>query len=545
MRSSTRRSRGALLIVALGVAWIGVGAWLRLSQFGGQIVIEDEWHALHKIVESGARDIFTSFGGNDYSIPLALYDRLLMARGVLTEWSLKAPMLVCGLALLALAPLIAADVADRATRALWIGLLAVSPLFVYFTGTARPYAITVLATLVAVIAVRRWWRGDGLRWGAAYVVATWAAGWLHPITLGFILLPLPYFGLSALRAAIAARDLRPLRRLLAIGALTLALLAPVLAPPLYFDWTALAEKAGQHAVTAQSAYRTLLLMAGTASPIALGAVLALAAIGTAALWRRDRGFVLYIVVLIAVFGLLVVATRAIWIGHPLVQARYMLPVLPFVLLAAAAGATALAQRIGGDGAVAAAIIAVPAAMLLTGPLPRILYDPNQFLGHMRFQFDYDDAHNPYVTLVPPTPFPAFYDELARRPAQSLTLIEMPWSHESQFNPLPFYQQRHRQRVRIGLESGVCGERAAGEYPAMAAGIRLANFVHLSSLLAGTAREADYLIVHKTLWAIPAGDTRPWPDMRACLPLIAARFGAPVFEDADITVFALTDAARRR
>jgi hypothetical protein len=351
--------------------------------------------------------------------------------------------------------------------------------------------------------------------------------------------------LSALRATTAARNPRPLWRLLAIGALVLALLAPVLGPPLYFDWSALAEKAGQHAVTAESAYRTLLLMAGTASPIALGALLALAAIGTRAFWRRDRGFALYIVTLIGVFGLLVVATRAIWIGHPLVQARYMLPVLPFVLLAAAAGATALAQRIGGDGAAAAAIIAVPAAMLLAGPLPRLLYEPNQFLGHMRFQFDYDDAHNPYVTLVPPTPFPAFYDELARRPAGSLTLIEMPWSHESQFNPLPFYQQRHRQQVRIGLESGVCGERAAGEYPATAAGIRLANFVHLSSLLAGNAGEADYLIVHKTLWAIPPGDTRPWPDVRACLPVIAARFGSPVFEDADITVFALTDAARGR
>jgi hypothetical protein len=447
-------------------------------------------------------------------------------------------MLVCGLALLVVAPLFFADVADRATRALLAGLLAVSPLLVYFTNTARPYAITVPATLVAVIAARRWWQRGGRRWAAAYVVATWIAGWLHPITLGFTLLPLPYFGVAALRAAIGPRDLRPLARLVAIGVVVVVTLAPVLGPPLYYDWSALAEKAGRHAVTLESVYRTLLLLAGTASPAALAAVLALAAVGAVTLARRDAGSVVYVSTLIVVFALMVGATHAIWIGHPLVQARYLLPALPFLLLAAAAGAVTVARRIGGEPAVVAAIVAVPAALLMAGPLPRMLHETNQFLGHMRWQFDYDDAHNPYVTLVPPTPIPAFYDELARRPPGSVTLIEMPWSHESQFNPLPFYQQRHRQRVRIGLETGVCGERAAGEYPAAATGIRLANFVHLSSLLDGRTAGADYLVVHKTLWAIPAGNRRPWPDMQACLPAIAARFGPPVFEDPDIVVFAL-------
>ena len=94
-----------------------------------------------------------------------------------------------------------------------------------------------------------------------------------------------------------------------------------------------------------------------------------------------------------------------------------------------------------------------------------------------------------------------------------------------------------------METGVCGQRAAGnagpgEYPATATGIRLANFVHLSSLLEGGSSDADYLVVHKTLWATPS-IMHPWPDMHACMPLIAARFGRPVFEDADITVFLLS------
>jgi len=44
------RSVARSLLVVLALAWIGVGAGLRRSQLGAQIVIEDEWHALHKIV---------------------------------------------------------------------------------------------------------------------------------------------------------------------------------------------------------------------------------------------------------------------------------------------------------------------------------------------------------------------------------------------------------------------------------------------------------------------------------------------------------------
>ena len=532
----TQRAAAAA-VVALASCWFVAGAWLRYYQLGLQILVEDEWHALHKILRSGFADIYSSFGRSDHSIPLALYDRWLMLHGGLTEWTMRMPMFAAGIALLAVAPLMVRRDADRATRALWVGLLAVSPLLVYFSKIARPYSITVLAAFVAVVAVRRWWRDGGLGWAATYLIATVMAAWLHPVTLGFTLLPLAYFGVLSLLAA--RSDRRPLLRLVGLAAALLALLAATVGPPLYGDWDAMAAKTGEHAITVESVYRTSLMLAGTASPIVLAAVVTLGAYGVIVLWRLDRERVRFFAVLIAVYWLLLALSRATWIEHPLVQARYLLVVLPFLLFATAAGAIALVRASPWTASVPVAVVALPLALLALGPLPDSFYYPNQFLGHARFQYDYDQTRNPYVTLAPKEAFPAFYDELARLPPASVTLIETPWNLESQFNPLPFYQQRHRQLIKIGMVNGVCGERSFGEYPEGERGLRMRHVAHLSALLRGKHYGADYLVVHRKPWTIAPGvPPTQWPDMEACLPLIRAKLGAPSFSDDQIVVFGL-------
>jgi hypothetical protein len=270
------------------------------------------------------------------------------------------------------------------------------------------------------------------------------------------------------------------------------------------------------------------------------ALAALGIYGAIVLWRRDRELVTLLGLSIAGYWLLLALSRATWIEHPLVQARYLLIVLPFLLLAPAAGAIAIARRSAWPAAIPALVIALPAALVAVGPLPHSFYYPNQFLGHAKFQYDYDEARNPYVTQAPKQPFSAFYDQLAARPPASVTLIEAPWNLESQFNPLPFYQQRHRQRIKIGMVNGVCGERSFGEYPESERGLRMRHVAHLSALLRGKHYGADYLVMHRIPWTIAPGvPPTQWPDVEACLPLIAARLGAPVFSDDQIVVFALS------
>jgi len=244
------------------------------------------------------------------------------------------------------------------------------------------------------------------------------------------------------------------------------------------------------------------------------------------------------VVVCAVGIVAVAAARPMWVQHPLVLARYSLPVLPFILVFLSEGLVALVERANRPAIAPVFATAVVAGAFAIGPLPGYLYNPNQFIGHLRFQFDYDPAENPYITLAPSDPIPQFYRDLAAQPWRTLTLIEMPWRLESNFNPHPWYQHVHRQYVKIGLVTPVCGTWDFGEYPETASGLRLRQFAHLSALLRGESYGADFLVVHLRPWTIPPNAGIHWPDMSSCLPAISERWGAPVYRDAEIVVFKL-------
>lgn len=521
---------------------ICAGVFLRWTQLSIQVLVDDEWHAIHKLLHSDVKGIVTSFGWADYSIPLTLYYRYLAHHGGLTEWAMHVPMLIAGVALLIVAPLLLRREITLPVAATWVALLAISPLLVYLSRTARPYALTCVLSVVAVLAFRKWWRGPGRPgvWASLYVVTTVLAGWLHVITLPFTLLPFAWYGIRWLTetGATKPREAAGFRRLAVLAVATAVPLAVVLVPPLLGSFDQLAGKGGTDAVTLDSAYRTSLMMFGISSaPLFVLAILLFGA-GLYRHLRRDADFVGYVAVLIAGSGTAIVLARPAWIQHPGVLARYMLPALPFILLFVAEGIVAAAGKLrpAALGAVATGMGAV--LLFYAGPIPAYLYRPNQFMGHARFQFDYDPARNPYVQEIPKDPIPAFYRELAKRPPASVTLIEAPWRLESNFDPYPWYQQVHRQYIRIGLVTPVCGVRDFGEYPATETGLRFRYFVHLSEILAGRSYGADYLVMHVAAWNTPPDADVQWPDVAACLPKIVAKLGAPTYRDDTIVVFDL-------
>jgi hypothetical protein len=343
-----------------------------------------------------------------------------------------------------------------------------------------------------------------------------------------------------------------LARCLVLGVMTMALLALALLPPMINDWQQFGAKAGRDSVTPESVCRTGLMLAGTRHAVVALALALLAVLGAVRLGRRDPSWLRYVLTVLAVGAVTVALSRATWIHHPLVYARYLLPALPFLLLFAAEGIVALlewrpaargharahgAAASHGQAVAATGVVVVVAGLFALGPIPAFSYWPNQFYGHLRFQFDVDPAHNPYVTEVPREPVPAFYRELARRPPGSLTLVEMPWRLESNFNPHPWYQEVHRQWVRIGFVTPVCGVRTFGEYPEDR-GMRMRHFTHLTALLRGETGGADYLVVHLAPWKTPPDAEVEWPDMRTCLPRIEARFGAPAWQSETMRVYRL-------
>jgi hypothetical protein len=512
-----------------------VGVALRAWQLDIQVLIDDEWHAIHKLLHATPLDILTHLGYADYSIPLTLYYQWLYRTSGLSEWGMHLPPLLAGIALLAIGPRLLARWFPLPARAIWLALVAISPLLVYHSKVARPYALSSLLTFVAIIAFRAWWLGGHRRDAAVYVAATFLGGWLHLITLPFTLLPFVHYGVRALRRVDRTRVVR----LANLGIATALPLAVALVPPIATDWSDFALKTGRDGVTPESLYRTALMLAGTGASLAGLFVWSAAALGFMQLLRRDADLAWYLATVIGVGAIVVASSGAEWISHPLVLARYLMPALPFVLLLAAEGIAAMLEPLRRPLFEAATSGIVAAALFFAGPIDREWHYPNQFWGHLRYQFDYDPAHNPYVQRVPADRVPAFYAELARRPPGSVTLIEAPWRLESHFNAYSLYQDVHRQLIRIGLVTPVCGTYDFGEYPEAASGMRMRQLVHVAALLRGDTHGADYLVMHVKPRSMAADPGPAWPDVAGCLPGIEARLGAPVYRDEQIVVFPLT------
>ena len=536
--TSATRGLHALMLLAF-VAGLALRAW----QLDIQILIDDEWHAVHKLLRATPLDILTHLGYADYSIPLTLYYQWLYRTVGLSEWGMHAPALVAGGALLLIGPRMLARWVPLPTRAVWLALVAISPLLVYHSKVARPYALTSLLTFVAIVAFRGWWRSGGRGDAALYVVATFLAGWLHPVTLPFTLLPFLYYGAQAIaprpwHGAASTKRGQAIARLAGLGIATALSLGIVLAPPLVIDWGEFTQKAAKDSVTIDSVYRTLLLLAGTGSPLAGLAVVACGALGFTRLARRDADLAWYLASVAGVGSVVVATSGAEWISHALVLARYMIPALPFLLLFVAEGIVALVERLQPPRLAPGVAAAAAVTLLATGPIPAQWHYPNQFWGHLRYQFDYDPAHNPYVTLLPKEQVPAFYRELRRLPPGSVTLIEAPWRLESHFNALSLYQDVHRQRVKIGLVTPLCGTYDFGEYPPERTGMKMRELVHLASVLRGDSRGAAFLVLHPRPHNVVTDPGPAWPDLTRCLPAIEEALGSPEYRDDQIVVYRL-------
>jgi hypothetical protein len=426
--AATRFASGWNLLLVM--AFIG-GLVLRVWQVDIQILLEDEWHAIHKLLHASPLDIFTHLGHADYSIPLTLYYQWLARHVGLSEWSMHAPSVVAAIALLLIGPRLLARGWPPPVRAIWLALVAVSPLFVYHAKLARPYALTSVLTFVGIVAFRAWWQQGRRRDAIAYVATTFLAGWLHLVSLAFTLLPFAWYGIRAIRASTGDRAAteRVLRRLLALGIVTALPLAAVLLPPLVIDGEVLAWKAGRDHVTVESIYRTLLMLAGTGHPAFGGVLWASAVYGFVRLRARDKDLAGYLATVSIVGFVAVAASGASFISHPLVLARYATPALPFVLLLAAEGLYAALVAIASAPLRPLAAAGLVTALLLTGPIPRVWHYPNQFWGHMMYQFDYDPAHNPYVDVIAHVPISKFYQSRGGRPPGRRTLVEMPWRND--------------------------------------------------------------------------------------------------------------------
>jgi hypothetical protein len=531
----------ALWPALLGTAVL-VGAYLRLDQILSQVLIDDEWHAVHQVLLRTPAAMFVDFGWADYSIPLGILDWYEAQWFGLSEILLRAPMLACGLATLLVLPLYVAPRVGRATASVFALLIAISPLLIIYSRLARPYAITLLLGWIAHAAFARYHAAPRGRAGAGFVygMASTLAVWLHPIVVPFVLAPLLWGGLQ-LRHSVQAHRRQRLMRLVWIALPTCLAMAALVLPPILAHPESLLGKSGVDAPDIGTLIGVWYAWLGTGSTSAVVVCTALAAYGARDVWRAlPEAHTGMLGIALTLLG--VMLTQPAWSFHAATLARYLLPFLPLLLLAAAAGAVKAAARIatpatGARLALAAGVAALPcAALALESPLPPMLRYPSTQTDGLVFYMDFRPAKNPFLPYLEAIPLSPFWQSLAEQPAGSVRIAAAPFYFESYNWDAARWERVSRQRVLPGYLTGLCVDQRAGEVPQSPL-FAFRNAVHLADEKSLARRKIDYVVWQKPYLQTSQG--RPeaiGADTAHCEATLRARFGTPAFEDRYLIAF---------
>jgi hypothetical protein len=525
----------------LGVAAV-LGIWLRLHGLGEQVVQDDEWHAIHKLMTAGYGEIFRSFGYADHSIPLTLLYKAMAATLGLTEVNMRILQAVAGIALIPAAAAITwAASRSRAATLLCAFLVSGAPFLVLYSRTARPYAITTLLVVVALAALWQWRERRTWQLGAAICAMTALSAWLHPISAVFPAVAMAFIFIDDLCGGKTAWP--RLARTLALGTAAALSIAALLAAPILNDLGSLTAKAGGDHAGAYTIWRALSLFAGGLPDPLTALVTLVAAFGAWRTLRRTPLLGTYLAALAVIPVLLFMVLGAAWTQQGHTFARYVFPVQVIYLIWMSIGFSELvraASRGARPGLELALAALAAAGYLAVNPAIRQVATLGPWYGHLYHHFDYVRMHNvaalAYIAYEPPR----FYRRLDRMAPGSVTLIEAPFTLAGPTNDLAFLASSHHQHEIIGMLHDLCLEGPYdGEVPKDAR-FRFRNFVFLDDRDAVLATGARYLLLRRDQFR-----GRPFREAGRCVAALTKLYGEPVDIDSRLAVFDLHPAGASR
>lgn len=522
---------GSKPLALVAGALVLAGVAIRLFQYPQQVLLDDEWHAIHQLLSGKSPgELLLSLGHADYSIPLGLLYWLEMRWFGLSEWAMRWPMLLAGLATLVALPAWAFSRLSPRIAVIFAGLLAASPLLLIYTHTARPYALTLFLSLLGIYAFDRYAKAATTApgWGLSYVLCCALGAWLHPIVAPLLFAPLVLE--SACR--LAGKPAVSWRRILAAG-LPATLLATVLVmPAIIADPAGVTLKTGEASVGLATVWGALHSWLGVASGWIALALLGLAGLGFGRLLREHRlARVVALGLFLTLLALLLL--RPAWVHHPLTFARYLLAAVPLLLLAVACGVDRL-LRIGAGSRwlLAPGLVLLAAAYAWQSPLHFLLAKPNSHVTQARFQFDFRPAHNRVARYQRETlPVSPFWDRLSAEPGDSLRIAAAPFYFETHHWDGPRWEQASGQRVWPAFLAGFCADRRPGEVPDNGR-FALRNAWWLSRIATGEGPPPDWLVFTRPIPRF--ADVQEGENMRAefarCTRQLQESLGPPDYAD---------------
>ncbi|MBE9549948.1 MAG: glycosyltransferase family 39 protein [Proteobacteria bacterium] len=527
---------------------VGFGTYLRLDQFFLQVLLDDEWHAVHQLINKSTAEIFLSFGHADFSIPLTLFYWLELKSIGLSELGMRWPLMLAGVISLLVFPLFIRKYFNDRIVLVFTFLLSVSPLLIIYSRTARPYALTLLLTMIALAAFYRFAASGKFAWKPAlvYMLSSILCTWMHLISLPFVVAPFVALGLPAL----LSKDWHKIRYFLYLGLMTLTGMLALVLPPMLAHPQALEAKLGLNTPGLETIYGAGFAWFGVSEPIFLGFLLLLAIAGFSRL-RRSLPLVDSLLVAIVITLVVIQLSQPDWVQYAQTFARYLLPVVPLLLLAAAIGFSRLIGLIGrlpgylGKLLVTLVLFSGSMASIMLSPLPGLLAVPNSNSLHIVYQLDFRDVDNE-VDIYQQKNFPLspFWQLLAGMPVDSLKIAASPFYFESYNWDAPRWEHISHQRIMPGFLNGFCSEMRWGEVPA-GRGFNFNNAAFTGNMEDLLGKEFDLVVYQKPhSFTTAQGTVELGKETSNCGKILADSLPAPVYEDDLLVAYPLTKKARR-
>lgn len=528
----------------------GLAVYLRFEQILGQWLIDDEWHAIHKLQASeGYYPILSSFGAADYSIPLTVLYRFIAEHFGLSELRMRLPMLVCGVALIPLAMIWSRRHFGIAVATCFGFLLATSPLLINFSRMARPYSITLLLSAITLFALAAWIRSPERRPPLLAFFCLIASVYLHPIN-GALLIP-PVIAANALIVFSPKFEVSLKWRFFRASAITAIFLLALILPPLLIDQGAMRVKLGSSLPGIDTLVGAQHLWFGSDSSVVVAIMLLISGVGLTVVFKRITAEALFFLLALAGVFVALLLLQPAWVDNPLTFARYLLPASLLALLCLSVGVVSLSLRIGrGVGGLAALLMVLMlVSFQSTNPLFGIRFENNNLSLHSYFQMDYRPWMNPVVReLNSASPISDFWLSVPPKDDIALTIaVAGSSTFESYANAAVLHQRIHGQRLLNLQTSRACGGVRSGEgYPSES--IFLRNAVALTERRDMQRQGVDLVVFDTYLARRGVGEVnRLYADsdqyqryVTECLSYLRNQLGAPIFDDGLLQVFAVSE-----
>jgi hypothetical protein len=543
MSKRIREDKQQIMMLFILIA-IAIGFYLRLDQFLIQTLIDDEWHAVHQLLQSTPTRIATSFGHADYRIPLTLLYWLEARYFGLSELLMRWPMMLFGMATIVVFPIYVYRQFSQQEAVLFGFLLALSPVLTIFSRTARPYAITLFLVYLSVWAFYKCYEKTNTRqpnnrliYGVVYCFTTAMAVWLHLVVVFFVFSP---FAVELVRLLFKSNTDKKTNflQLLFIGVPTLLVTLVLILPPLLSSLNALTVKAGSHLPSLDTVIGAVYIWLGTESGMMVIGCSVLAIIGLPRLIKKSIIAANILVGLVLTFVLIVISQPA-WVNHPFTLGRYLLPIIPLLLLSIASGVYVLHNRLikqrnhqYSSFVYMAASCCVLTGLIASSPLADLLRQPNSNTLHPVFYFEFRPENNAINQYLLKHSYSDFWKSFSNSPPQSKKIAVAPWYFESHFWHAPIWEETSNQYAVPGFLLGLCVKERAGEVPDSSR-FRFQNVSYLANPQDLKRRDIDFIVYQKPN---RLKIKTPYANISDCDVSLQKIYGPPIYEDRIIKVY---------